>query len=670
MQLLPPRDAAAVYREQRAAAAAAAEGAALARDLGNTPPNVATPDWLATRARSIATDAGHEDDGLPLAELRKMGMGGLVAVGEGSSHAPRLVRLEWGRRGPIVALVGKGVTFDTGGISIKPAADMDEMKYDKCGACNVLGAAHAVARLALPVRLRCYLPLAENMPSGSAYRPGDIIRCYNEKTVEITNTDAEGRLILADALALAVEERPDYIVEMSTLTGGAIVALGERAAALYCSEDAMAAALLAAADDAGERLWRMPLWPEYVAGDEGQPRRPQELVRPLGLGLHRRRLPLAVRRRPPALGAPRHRRARDLGAARGRPPATAWRSRCAGCRAWPARARPVDVARRCSRSRTSPSPSRWEAVAVDVVRSVSFDVDRGEMVGLVGESGSGKTMSALAVMRLVPAPGAITARRDPLRRAATSSRCPSARCAQVRGGRIAMVFQEPMTALNPVFTIGYQIVEALRAHRDVTRAAARREAERLLELVAMPDPQRRLDDYPHRLSGGQRQRAMIAMALACSPQVLLADEPTTALDVTIQAQILELLDRLRRELELAVLLITHDLSVVAETCDRVVVMYAGERGGGGAARRRSSPRRRIPTRAACSPRCRGWASRPSAASCRRSPARSPTPRERPPACAFHPRCPDVVRPLPARGAAAVRGAAPISGRAASCTRRP
>jgi leucyl aminopeptidase len=269
VQLLPPRDAAAVYREQRAAAAAAAEGAALARDLGNTPPNVATPDWLATRARSIAADAGMKATVYRLAELRKMGMGGLIAVGEGSSHAPRLVRLEWGRRGPTVALVGKGVTFDTGGISIKPAADMDEMKYDKCGACNVLGAAHAVARLALPVRLRCYLPLAENMPSGSAYRPGDIIRCYNEKTVEITNTDAEGRLILADALALAVEERPDYIVEMSTLTGGAIVALGERAAALYCSEDAMSAALLAAADDAGDRLWRMPLWPEYLQEMKG-----------------------------------------------------------------------------------------------------------------------------------------------------------------------------------------------------------------------------------------------------------------------------------------------------------------------------------------------------------------------------------------------------------------
>jgi leucyl aminopeptidase len=269
VQLLPPRRAAEVYRAERKAAAAAAEGTVLARDLGNTPPNVATPDWLATRARAVAGDAAMKATVFGMAQLRKMGMGGLIAVGAGSSHAPRLVRLEWGRRGPIVALVGKGVTFDTGGISIKPAADMDEMKYDKCGACNVLGAALAAARLALPIRLRCYLPLAENMPSGSAYRPGDIVRCYNHKTVEITNTDAEGRLILADAMALAIEEHPDYLLEMSTLTGAAVVALGERAAALYCSEDGMAQALLGSADDSGERLWRMPLWPEYVEEMKG-----------------------------------------------------------------------------------------------------------------------------------------------------------------------------------------------------------------------------------------------------------------------------------------------------------------------------------------------------------------------------------------------------------------
>jgi oligopeptide/dipeptide ABC transporter ATP-binding protein len=203
-----------------------------------------------------------------------------------------------------------------------------------------------------------------------------------------------------------------------------------------------------------------------------------------------------------------------------------------------------------------------------------------------------------------------------------------------------MVFQEPMTALNPVFTIGYQIVEALRAHRDTTRAAARGEAERLLELVAMPDPKRRLDDYPHRLSGGQRQRAMIAMALACSPQVLLADEPTTALDVTIQAQILELLDRLRRELDLAVVLITHDLSVVAETCDRVVVMYAGnvveEAGTMTLFAAPSHPYTR--GLLAALPRLGQPAERGKLPSI---PGQVPDAADRPPGCAFHPRCSDA-----------------------------
>ena len=239
-------------------------GVVLARDLGNTPPNVATPAWMASRARALARETGMKARVLGVPELKKRKMGGILAVGGGSKNPPRLVRLEGGSRGPKVALVGKGVTFDTGGISIKPAAAMDEMKYDKCGACTVLGIVRAVASLDLPVQLRAYLPLAENMPSATAYRPGDIVRCYNGKTVEILNTDAEGRMILADALSWAAEEKPDYILEYSTLTGAAVVALGEFAAALYCSDDQVSAGLLEAADNSGERLWRMPLWPEYV----------------------------------------------------------------------------------------------------------------------------------------------------------------------------------------------------------------------------------------------------------------------------------------------------------------------------------------------------------------------------------------------------------------------
>ncbi len=217
-----------------------------------------------------------------------------------------------------------------------------------------------------------------------------------------------------------------------------------------------------------------------------------------------------------------------------------------------------------------------------VVRGVSLAVGRGEVVGLVGESGSGKTLTALAVLGLLPPPGRATAGSILLSGRSSGDggagdllRLRPEALRRVRGGRVAMVFQEPATAFNPVYSIGFQIAEAVRAHAQVSRAAAREETARLLDRVAFPDARRRLDDYPHQLSGGQRQRAMIAMALAGGPDLLLADEPTTALDVTLQAQILELLDELRRDLGLAVLLITHDLGVVAEACDRVVVMRAG-----------------------------------------------------------------------------------------------
>ena len=255
------------YAEGAARGAAVAEGVALARDLGNTPPNQASPEWMARQARAHARRWGATIRVLAEPELKRRGMGGILAVGGGSRHPPRLVRIDLGsdRRGaPLIALVGKGITFDTGGISIKPAAQMDEMKWDKMGACAVLGILEAVHRLDLPVRLRAYLPLAENMPDGAAYRPGDIVRMGNGKTVEITNTDAEGRMVLADALAWAASEMPDALVEYSTLTGACVVALGQTGAGLFSPSDELASGLLAAAGDAGERLWRLPLWPEFL----------------------------------------------------------------------------------------------------------------------------------------------------------------------------------------------------------------------------------------------------------------------------------------------------------------------------------------------------------------------------------------------------------------------
>src|SRR5437868_3004947 len=212
---------------------------------------------------------------------------------------------------------------------------------------------------------------------------------------------------------------------------------------------------------------------------------------------------------------------------------------------------------------------------VCAVEGVSFYLDRGELLGLVGESGCGKSITALSIMRLVAPPGRIVAGeilfdgRDLLKFSNREMR-------DVRGNDVAMIFQDPMTSLNPVFTVGEQIAEALRLHRKLSRKAARAAAVEAMREVSIPDPELRANDYPHQLSGGMRQRVMIAMALACDPKVLIADEPTTALDVTIQAQILELLDHLRQTRELAVLLITHDLGVVAEVADRVAVMYTGK----------------------------------------------------------------------------------------------
>ena len=210
----------------------------------------------------------------------------------------------------------------------------------------------------------------------------------------------------------------------------------------------------------------------------------------------------------------------------------------------------------------------------NAVDGVGFALAPGRTLGLVGESGCGKSVTALSIMGLVAKPGRISA-GEILFEGEDLLKLPPARMRAVRGDRISMIFQEPMTSLNPAFTIGEQIVEGILKHRAVGRDAARRQAIEMLERVRMPSPERRFDDHPHRLSGGMRQRAMIAMALALKPRLLIADEPTTALDVTIQAQILELMRILRDETGTAIILITHDLGVVAELAQDVAVMYAG-----------------------------------------------------------------------------------------------
>ncbi len=270
-----------------------------------------------------------------------------------------------------------------------------------------------------------------------------------------------------------------------------------------------------------------------------------------------------------------------------------------------------------------------------IIEGVTLDIREGEMVGLVGESGSGKSVTALSVMRLLAEP--------PMRIAEGSIRFAGRELTELgedglrrlRGEEIAMIFQEPMTSLNPVFTVGQQIREMILLHRDVGRKEADERAGELLGRVGIPSPETALLRYPHQLSGGQRQRVMIAIALACGPRLLIADEPTTALDVTVQAQILDLIDRLRREAGMAVLLITHDLGVVSQHCDRVAVMYLGRIVEvAEAGELFASPRHRY-TEALM--KTVPSANEPGA----RLPAIGgtvPEPASRPPGCAFHPRC--------------------------------
>jgi peptide/nickel transport system ATP-binding protein len=275
---------------------------------------------------------------------------------------------------------------------------------------------------------------------------------------------------------------------------------------------------------------------------------------------------------------------------------------------------------------------------VHAVDGVSWSVEPGEALGIVGESGSGKSVSALTVMGLTRAANARVSGAALLEGRDLLS-LPESEMRRVRGAGVAMIFQDPLSSLHPLYRVGDQLVEAMRAHRDMRRAEVRARAVELLEMVGVPDPRTRVDAYPHELSGGMRQRAMIAMALANEPRVLIADEPTTALDVTVQAQILELLARLRRELGMALVIITHDLGVIAETADRVAVMYAGriiEEADADALFARpehpytwgllgSMPRLDRPRDAPLVP----------------IPGRPPSLIHRPSGCHFHPRCPYV-----------------------------
>jgi oligopeptide/dipeptide ABC transporter ATP-binding protein len=275
---------------------------------------------------------------------------------------------------------------------------------------------------------------------------------------------------------------------------------------------------------------------------------------------------------------------------------------------------------------------------VPAVDGVSLSLERGTTLGLVGESGCGKSVTAMSVLGLVAAPGVVESGEILLDGPAGPVdlvRLAEPQLRSIRGGRIGMIFQEPMTSLNPVFTIGDQVAEVVMLHRRVSRGEARARALEMLRLVRIADPEQRLDEYPHQLSGGMRQRVMIAMALACEPDLVIADEPTTALDVTIQAQILDLLADLRRRLGTAILLITHDLGVVAETCDEVAVMYAGrivER----------APAARLFARPLHPYTIGLLAARPQPGAAgprlRTIPGSVPSPREFPAGCRFHPRC--------------------------------
>jgi leucyl aminopeptidase len=242
-----------------------AEAVRTVRDLGNAPCNVVTPQKLADRAVEVAKETGVKCTVYGKKEIERMKMGGLLAVNRGSVLEPRFVVMEYApkKAKKHVALVGKGITFDSGGISIKPAEKMEEMKFDMCGAAAVIGIVEAAAKLDLPVKITGVFAATENLPSGSAYKPGEIITMMNGKTVEIVNTDAEGRMILGDALHYASQLKPDHIIDYATLTGACVVALGSEAAGLFTDDDELARKLIQSGEKTGDRVWRLPVWNDY-----------------------------------------------------------------------------------------------------------------------------------------------------------------------------------------------------------------------------------------------------------------------------------------------------------------------------------------------------------------------------------------------------------------------
>lgn len=247
-------------------ASATADGVALARTLGNLPSNICTPGYLADEAKKIARQFKLRLNVLERRDMERLGMGALISVTKGSHQPPKLIVLHYAgarRSKKPVVLVGKGVTFDTGGISLKPGAEMDEMKFDMSGAASVLGTLRALAGMKAPVNVIGVVPAVENMPGGAASKPGDVVTTLSGQTVEILNTDAEGRLILCDALTYAERFSPEVVVDIATLTGACVIALGHVVSGLYANDEKLADALLAASDDAWDRVWRMPLWEDY-----------------------------------------------------------------------------------------------------------------------------------------------------------------------------------------------------------------------------------------------------------------------------------------------------------------------------------------------------------------------------------------------------------------------